>query len=190
MSVSIVHRLQTYVAECVGVHAVGYTIMIYGLGTSLGSVAGGKLLALEAKFQVVLAALTLHLTILLFLIIWEREPLLPILLTIPFLCGICDGTWMTVCSSKYNVHNVSHAIIGLRKKIHPSWRKTECGPDWILGDLQFESWGWRDFFPYFGLFSVTPYQSLSQVIKSKSLKLGNPIRLQHTLLSDLQCWSL
>ncbi|XP_065910094.1 protein unc-93 homolog A-like isoform X2 [Dysidea avara] len=90
---------KTYVAECVGVHAVGYTIMIYGLGTSLGSVAGGKLLALEAKFQVVLAALTLHLTILLFLIIWEREPLLPILLTIPFLCGICDGTWMTVCSS-------------------------------------------------------------------------------------------
>ena len=61
MSVAIVHRLQTYVAECVGVHVVGYTIMIYGLGSSLGNIAGGKLLALETKFKVVLIALTFHL---------------------------------------------------------------------------------------------------------------------------------
>ena len=27
-----------------------------------------------------------------------------------------------------------------------------------LGDLQFDSWGWRDSFPYFGPFSVTPFQ--------------------------------
>ena len=25
-----------------------------------------------------------------------------------------------------------------------------------------KSWGWRDFFPYFGPFSVTPYQSVSK----------------------------
>jgi len=98
--VAIIHRLQTFVAECVGVHVVGYAIMIYGLGNSLGSFASGKLLALEAKLLVVLIILTLHLSIFLFLIVWEREPLLPILLTIPFLYGICNGTWMTVCSSK------------------------------------------------------------------------------------------
>ena len=28
------------------------------------------------------------------------------------------------------------------------------------------------FFPYFGPFSVTPFQLVSQVIRSKSLKLG------------------
>ncbi|XP_065910448.1 UNC93-like protein isoform X2 [Dysidea avara] len=89
---------KTYVAECVGVHVVGYVIMIYGFANSLGSFVTGKLLALEAKFQVVLAALTFHLAILVFLVIWEREPLLSILLTIPFLYGICDGAWMTVCS--------------------------------------------------------------------------------------------
>ena len=99
-SVAIIHRLQTYVAECVGVHAVGYAIMIYGLGSSLGSCVTGKLLALEEKFYVVLAALSLHLAIFSLLLIWEREPILSILLTIPFLYGICDGTWMTVCSSK------------------------------------------------------------------------------------------
>ena len=108
VSVAIIHCLQTFVAECAGVHMVGYATMIYGLSSSLGSFASGKLLALEAKFQIVLIALTLHLSIFLFLIVWEREPLLPILLTIPFLYGICDGTWMTVCSSKWlYTHDVS-----------------------------------------------------------------------------------
>ena len=35
--------------------------------------------------------------------------------------------------------------LGLRKKIHPLWRNTECGPDyrhWVTCRLQFESWGW------------------------------------------------
>ena len=108
VNVVVIHRLQTYVAECVGVHVVGYVIMIYGFANSLGSFVTGKLLALEAKFQVVLAALTFHLAILVFLVIWEREPLLSILLTIPFLYGICDGAWMTVCSSKCNVHHIQY----------------------------------------------------------------------------------
>ena len=28
--------------------------------------------------------------------------------------------------------------------------------------VKFESWGWRDFFPYFGPFSVTPFQSVNK----------------------------
>ena len=96
----IVHRLQTYVAECVGVHVVGYAIMVYGLGTSLGSFISGKLLSLGAKSLVVLGTLVLHLTILIFLAIWEREPILLAILFIVLLWGFCDGSWMTVCSSK------------------------------------------------------------------------------------------
>ena len=96
----IIHRLQTYVAECVGVHVVGYAIMVYGLGTSLGSFISGKLLSLGAKSLVVLGTLVLHLTILIFLAIWEREPILLAILFIVLLWGFCDGSWMTVCSSK------------------------------------------------------------------------------------------
>ena len=96
----IIHRLQTYVAECVGVHVVGYAIMVYGLGTSLGSFISGKLLSLGAKSLVVLGTLVLHLSILIFLAIWEREPILLAILFIVLLWGFCDGSWMTVCSSK------------------------------------------------------------------------------------------
>ena len=96
----IIHRLQTYVAECVGIHMVGYAIMVFGVGTSLGSFISGKLLSLGAKCLLVLGILVMHLCIIIFLAIWEREPVLLVLLFIVLLWGICDGSWMTVCSSK------------------------------------------------------------------------------------------
>ena len=87
-------------SECVGVHIVGYTIMMYGLGSALGSFITGKLLALGMKVVLVLGALALHLAIMLFLVIWKREPILLLLLFVSALWGICDGTWVTSCSSK------------------------------------------------------------------------------------------
>ena len=96
----IIHCLQTYVAECVGVHVVGYAIMVYGLGTTLGSFISGKLLSLGTKSLLVLGILVLHLSTIIFLAIWEREPNLFVLLFIVLLWGFCDGSWMTTCSSK------------------------------------------------------------------------------------------
>ena len=83
-----------------GVHVVGHAIMAYGLSNSLGSFISGKLLSLGTKILLVLGILILHLTIIIFLAIWEREPVLLVLLFIIFLWGFCDGSWMTVCSSK------------------------------------------------------------------------------------------
>ena len=95
-----IYCLQTYVAECMGVQYVGYAIMVYGLGTSLGNFISGKLLSLGTKCLLVLGILVLHLTIIIFLAIWERAQVLPVLLLIILLWGFCDGSWMTVCSSK------------------------------------------------------------------------------------------
>ena len=83
-----------------GVHVVGHAIMVYGLSNSLGSFISGKLLSLGIKNLLVLGILILHLTIIIFLAVWEREPLLHVLLFIIFLWGFCDGSWTTVCSSK------------------------------------------------------------------------------------------
>ena len=80
-----------------------YAIMVYGLGNSLGSFISGKLLSLGAKSLVVLGTLVLHLSILIFLAIWEREPILLAILFIVLLWGFCDGSWMTVCSSKCTI---------------------------------------------------------------------------------------
>ena len=50
--------------------------------------------------------------------------------------------------------------LGLRKKIHPSWWRTECGPNQTSGDLRFKAWGGRDFFFLLWPFSVSHYLSL------------------------------
>ena len=86
--------------ECVGVDIVGYAIMLYGLGNSLGSFISGKILSCRIKISLVLTTLILHLAVMTFLIIWEKEPLLFVLLLVTFVWGFCDGSWMTICSSK------------------------------------------------------------------------------------------
>ena len=87
-------------AECVGVHVVGYAVMLYGFGNSLGNFVSGKILSLGAKFSLVLATTILHVVIMTFLLFWEREPLLHVLLFVISLWGLCDGSWLTICSSK------------------------------------------------------------------------------------------
>ena len=109
--VVIIRRLQTYVAECMGIQYVGYAIMVYGLGTSLGSFISGKLLSLGAKTLLVLGILFLHLTVIIFLAIWEREPVLLVLLLIILLWGLCDGSWMTICSSKCTSKVTSTCVV-------------------------------------------------------------------------------
>ena len=87
-------------AECVGVHVVGYAIMVYGVGNSLGNFISGKILSLGAKTPMVLTTSVFHLVIIAFLLFWGREPILLILLFVIFLWGLCDGSWLTICSSK------------------------------------------------------------------------------------------
>ena len=87
-------------SECVGIHIVGYTMMMYGLGNTLGSFSSGKLLMMKMKVQTVLVVLALHLSVMVFLIIWKREPILLLIMFVTLLWGICDGTWTTVYSSK------------------------------------------------------------------------------------------
>ena len=91
-------------AECVGVHVVGYAIMLYGIGGTMGSFISGKLLALKTRWLVILGTLFFHLIIITFLVIWDREPILLLLLFISLAWGTCDGSWITICNSKFKRH--------------------------------------------------------------------------------------
>ena len=79
---------------------IGYTIMVFGLGSSLGSFISGKILSFGVKTLLVLTTLVLHLAIMTFLMFWERKPNLLVLLFVVLLWGLCDGSWLTICSSK------------------------------------------------------------------------------------------
>ena len=93
-------------AECVGVHVVGYAIMVYGIGGTLGSFFSGKMLALKTERLTVLGTLFFHLIIITILVIWDREPIIILLLFISLAWGTCDGSWITICNSKFKATSI------------------------------------------------------------------------------------
>ena len=89
-----------YIAECVGVHIVGYVFIIYGAASAMAGIAVGKILGYVSLTLVSLWNVCLNVGLVSFLLIWEREPNYFVMFTVAVLWGICDGSWTTLASSK------------------------------------------------------------------------------------------
>ena len=93
--------LQVYIAECVGVHIVGYIFIVYGGAGAVGSICVSKVIGWISITSVALLTMCLNVGIVAFLLIWKREPSYYVIFVIAILWGICDGSWSIVNSSKY-----------------------------------------------------------------------------------------
>ena len=89
-----------YIAECVGVHIVGYVFIVYGAASAMAGIAVGKTLGYVSLTLVSLWNVCLNVGLVSFLLIWEREPNYAVMFTVAVLWGICDGSWSTLASSK------------------------------------------------------------------------------------------
>ena len=89
-----------YIAECVGVHIVGYVFIVYGAASAMAGIAVGKILGYVSLTLVSLWNVCLNVGLVSFLLIWEREPNYYVMFTVAVLWGICDGSWSTLASSK------------------------------------------------------------------------------------------
>ena len=92
--------MQVYIAECVGVHFVGYVFIVYGAASAVTGVCVGKILGYVSITSVSLFIVCLNIGLVAFLLIWEREPNYFVMFTVAILWGICDGSWSTLTSSK------------------------------------------------------------------------------------------
>ena len=101
--------LQVYVTECIGVDFVGYIIISYAVSSSLGSFVVGKLLGLVNYNIVTIGNVIIHVAVMLFLIIWEREPNYAIIFVVPFIWGLCFGSWLTITISKFCIGKLTIA---------------------------------------------------------------------------------
>ena len=90
----------TYVAECVGVHIVGYVFIVYGAACAVASICVGKLIGCVSLTSLSLLNVCLNIGLVAFLLIWEREPNYFVIFAVATLWGICDGSWTPLCSSK------------------------------------------------------------------------------------------
>ena len=89
-----------YVAECVGVHIIGYVFIVYGAASAISGICIGKVLGYVSLTSVSLLNMCLNVGLVAFLLIWEREPNYYVMFTVAVLWGICDGAWTTLTSSK------------------------------------------------------------------------------------------
>jgi len=89
-----------YVAECVGVHIIGYVFIVYGAASAITNICVGKVLGYVSLTSVSLLNMCLNVGLVAFLLIWEREPNYYVMFTVAVLWGICDGAWTTLTSSK------------------------------------------------------------------------------------------
>ena len=92
---------QVYIAECVGVHIVGYVFIVYGAASAAAAVTVGKMLGTVSITLVSLLNVCLNIGLVAFLLIWEREPNYAVMFIVAILWGICDGNWTTLTSSKW-----------------------------------------------------------------------------------------
>ena len=87
-------------AECVGVHIIGYVFIVYGAVSAAASVFVGKILGRVSITSVSLLTMCFNVGIVAFLLVWEREPNYSVIFVVAVLWGICDGSWATVASSE------------------------------------------------------------------------------------------
>ena len=111
--------MQVYIAECVGVHFVGYVFIVYGAASAVASICVGKILGYVSITSVSLFNVCLNIGLAAFLLIWEREPNYFVMFTVAILWGICDGSWTTLTSSKkYNKYYMYACMYKLYMYVH------------------------------------------------------------------------
>ena len=86
-----------YITECVGVEFVGVSVMLWGAFATLGSFGSGWLMRYTTSYLMVLVCIGgLEIGSLVFLISWERQPSLPVIVVIATVFGLCYGINATV----------------------------------------------------------------------------------------------
>ena len=74
--------MQVYIAECVGVHIVGYVFIVYGAASAAAGISVGKMLGYVSLTTLSLLNLCLNVGLDSFLLIWEQEPNYLVIFTI------------------------------------------------------------------------------------------------------------
>ena len=90
-----------YIAECVGVHIVGYVFIVYGAASAVAGISVGKIIGTVSITLVSLLNVCLNIGLVAFLLIWEREPNYAVIFVMTILWGICEGSWITMTNSKW-----------------------------------------------------------------------------------------
>ena len=74
--------------------------MCFGASSAIGSLFTGRILSYVSRFVIMILNLLLMLSLLVFLLLWDREPNYAVVFVVPILWGVCDSIWNTVTTSE------------------------------------------------------------------------------------------
>ena len=77
--------------------------MCFGVSSAIGSLFTGRILSHVPRFVIMLLNLLLMLGLMVFLLVWDREPSYAVVFVIPILWGFCDSIWNTITTSELTV---------------------------------------------------------------------------------------
>ena len=77
--------------------------MCFGVSSAVGSLFTGKISSYVPRFVIMILNLLLMLSLLVFLLMWDREPNYAVVFVVPILWGVCDSIWNTVTTSEFVV---------------------------------------------------------------------------------------
>ena len=87
---------QVFVSDCVGVQWVGFSSMVYGLGSAVGAISSGFIVKWVPEHFIILVGYTNNIALTLFLLFWERMPSFVNVFVFPIFWGMSDGLWNTL----------------------------------------------------------------------------------------------
>ena len=91
---------QVYISNCFGTYQVGFTLMVLGATSAIMSMVYGETMKYISPFVIVLFGATLNVSLILFLLIWERVPSYIVIFAFVIGWGVADAVWNTVNTSK------------------------------------------------------------------------------------------
>ena len=88
--------------ECVGVEMVGLCILVMGAFATVGGFGSGWLMRFTTSYVMVWVCIGgLEVGSFIFLIVWERQPSIPVIVIISSIFGLCYGLNATVTLGEY-----------------------------------------------------------------------------------------
>ena len=88
--------LQVFISRCIGVQWVGFVIIAYGITSALNSLVTGRLVKHIPDYLFIYSAVIANVGLMLFLILWERQPSFIAVFGFALCWGVTVGVWNTL----------------------------------------------------------------------------------------------
>ena len=92
--------LQYFVSECLGVGLVGPVVMAWAISSTVSSFITGRTSAYTSRTVVAVISSSTQVGLMVFMLLWEREPSYIMVFTVTIMWGYIDGNWQTLPSSE------------------------------------------------------------------------------------------